>query len=86
MINSSIRSTDRLAVGLITLSLLATPLVMADEGMWTLDDLPLELLGSRYGFRPRLATFVCSAETPSFPCGSFASNTASCGESSHGSA
>lgn len=46
------RGVVRLFVCSLALSLLAAPLALADEGMWTLDGLPLDLLSEKYGFEP----------------------------------
>ncbi len=46
------RGVVRLFVCSLALSLLAAPVALADEGMWTLDGLPLDLLSEKYGFEP----------------------------------
>ncbi len=46
-----IRKLPLLAAALVVASALAAP-ALADEGMWTFDNLPLEQLKQRYGFTP----------------------------------
>src|SRR3970282_1074912 len=41
----------RLAIAVVVVGLLVS-VGLADEGMWTFDNLPLKLLEERYGFKP----------------------------------
>lgn len=54
MNNSLGRSTllVRLMLVVLSLSLAGTPLALADEGMWTFDNPPVQQLQERYGFTP----------------------------------
>lgn len=46
------KKTARAAVMAAALSMAAAPHLCADEGMWTLDNLPVKLLKEHYGFTP----------------------------------
>jgi hypothetical protein len=46
------KTSTRRAAALIAAALSAAPFVQGDEGMWTLDNLPVQQLGERYGFTP----------------------------------
>jgi hypothetical protein len=52
MIQGKMPTAGRLYGCLLALFLLAAPCAMADEGMWTFDGLPLDLLETKYGFKP----------------------------------
>ncbi len=52
MLTRNLRSAVLLAAAL---SLASTPLLQAEEGMWTFDNPPLKLLKAKYGFVPTQA-------------------------------
>ena len=52
MVEGVLRGVVRLVACSLAVLLLAGPAAHADEGMWTLDGLPLELLNEKYGFEP----------------------------------
>ena len=49
MFGRTYRSVAILAAAVLT----AAPVIRAEEGMWTFDNLPVKQLEAKYGFQPR---------------------------------